>query len=153
MEEQFCTYKVSSQMKKLHFAEECLGYYSNSYDVVDAAMGLPFNEAEHIRLTIGISDHLNLHNNWESTGSFTKAPLWQQAFDWLERQGVIVKLDHNVRSNTYSVSCWTTDTDFWEMWRHGEILPATSYASKYEAREVAILKGLKLCRRPLETID
>ena len=64
MKDQFCSYEIASALKKLGFDEECLAYYWNNKNFTE-----PIFMLGHVK---------KLHSKIN-----TKAPLWQQAIDWL----------------------------------------------------------------------
>lgn len=89
MEKQFCTYKVSAELKEVGFDEECIALYTtdNYGGSVDKpaliSVGGKWGSSVSCQ-SINYSDCRLEHNE-------LTAPLWQQAFDWLfENHGVLI---------------------------------------------------------------
>ena len=72
--EEFVTYEIAIQLKEKEFSNNCIAYY-NEEGVLN-----PID-----------TDFINFRDIGENN---TKAPLWEQAIDWLEKQ-------HNLDIETY----------------------------------------------------
>lgn len=125
MNNQFVTYEIALKMKELGFDEECLGNYGEkSKDL------FIFPDSQLKRLTI-------------------KAPLWQQAIDWLrEKYNQVICIyasgsgynfeihdnyEHGGTSRYDSGFTGPNDGGCWDKYE--------------EVREAAILKALELCEK------
>ena len=81
MEKEFISYDLALKLKELGLDEECFGYYNNN------RLGVYQNEDYYLS-----SD--------SPPDNIIKAPLWQQAFDWL--------------FNTFSYICTITNNMTYE---------------------------------------
>jgi len=117
MKEQFCTYKIALKLKELGFDEDVLAYYTSEKK-------LKYTDS-HLSIRAG---------QW-----LLKAPLWQQAIDWLrEKHNLFIEL------TPYN------KLFHWDIIKIDGMFPYGISEKRflyYEAREAAILKAIELCKK------
>ncbi len=67
MKEQFVPYELALKLRALGFDEECINFWYPSG-------------------TMNNSVPIYGFQNWYKTNGYLNAPLWQQAFDWLDKE-------------------------------------------------------------------
>ena len=93
MESLFCPYELALELKELGFDEECLALYQSNHN------NKPF---------ININDKINIEAllsgkiKNEGIQYLTKAPLWQQAFDWFRNEHNLWSWIHKSASRPYN---------------------------------------------------
>lgn len=123
MKEQFVTYDIALKLKVLGFDEECLARY-----LVVTEWEKPTGE---IRLQIS-NNCTNTHN------ALFKAPLWQQAIDWLrEKYQLHIYIDFY---DTYAFAIKCEKDQYYNRFGSFEM----ELKTYHEAREQAILKAIEL---------
>jgi len=145
MNEQFCSYEVSSRLKKLGFDEKCFGFYKEG-DLSD----------EH-ELTYEIGIHNRLHQEFNS--GLIAAPLWQQATDWMRlnhKLCVIYDLhtdmacsydpsEEHFQFKLVRITCNGTRNAL-DMWNRGK-----DFNSYLEGMEWTLLDAVESCLKPQKT--
>lgn len=114
MKEQFVTYDIALKLKELGFNEKCLGFYGGGFKSAEKSFELNNNDdATRFRQNNGL-----------------KAPLWQQAIDWL-------KLSHNIcvtQTPSIVVDSWI-------------VVTSDSKTIFSGSKEQSILKAIELCKK------
>jgi len=118
MKEQFATLDISIKLKNLGFDEECFMVFDD----------LGYIQEEHVMLGLALS--------------YTKAPLWQQVFDWFRNKKVLIEVSAIDSWDYWSATVYMEDcmSPFFVAFQDNEY-EAKTYE---EAREYAILKAIDL---------
>lgn len=139
MKEQFCTYEISKALKELGFDEECLAIYYKD----DDSRKLLFSIAEKYSSNPEVAKHqardcirqINFNKGWA-----IKAPLWQQAIDFLREN-----YDLHIRIDLFKKG-WTWNWTNLGEWNFSYPENQKYYKSYHKAREQAISKAM-LCKQ------
>ena len=121
MKEQFVTYEIALKLKELGFDEECLGAY------------IPDE-----------NNYLEIGGIFKECKSLIKAPLWQQAIDWLNSKNLYIffyRGENSKHRNVFTFCILNThytlvDFDF----ENGD-------SDFYIIREQAIKKAIEIYQR------
>lgn len=122
MKEQFVPYEQALELKELGFDEECLALYQSNRNNKPI-----ININNKINIEVLLSGKIKN----EDVQYLTKAPLWQQAFDWFRKE-------HNLHYSILGFEYWV-----------GEKIGGfpTGVAKSYEeAREECLKKLIELCK-------
>ena len=118
MKSQFVPYEIALALKELGFDEECFGwFYLNKPSYI---------EYERCKL----KDCSNVH---------IPSPLWQQVVDWFEQKHKIYLTEIPIYINRAIGDC---ELDSWS----NNLEKNKEYATRYEAREAAILEAIKIVK-------
>ena len=116
LDSQFVPYDLSLKLKELGFNEECFGFYDDKYNKDN---GL----------------YLNSILNADGRYIYTKAPLWQQAFNFIREK--------------YDIQCWLHDggmigKTFIKItgYKHDKFYFSSSEPMEYEKAQQECLKEL-----------
>ena len=108
---QFVPYELAVKLKELGFDEGCFGTYSG--EVLEIGSDIPNDDY------------------------FTRAPLWQQAFDWFREK--------------YKINSWILPNGpgytFLEDSRSGRPIPHSFHNTYEEARQACLEKLIELCQQ------
>lgn len=116
MNDQFVTYEIAKRLKELGFNDNCIGWFTEN--------GL-----------------LKIYDYQIKVSSYTKAPLWQQAIDWLRTKHKI-DVSYHPEASTNTLCAWWVCRYIAGMTR---LVEAFDAENKYQqAREAAITKAMEL---------
>lgn len=132
MNEQFVTYEIASEFKKLGFNEPCLGHYEDNIEIFT-------HKPIKGKLNLGFlgqckSEPYDWNNapKWGTKSQiFYSAPLWQQVIDWLSYNHQIT-----IRPALYNDNYEVHKIE----WDEDSILT-------FNNKEQAILKAIELCQK------
>ena len=146
IKDQFVTYEIASAMKELGFDEECFGCFIND----------TFKPRNQYQFIIG-STYSYSRTNPDIELDYIMAPLWQQCMDWLkEKHCIFVFIDmgkyYDSYEGAYPFQAWC------KIYKNKELINSITVRNKLdnenfifysyeEAREQAILKCIKLCKK------
>lgn len=138
MKKQFCSHKISSDLRELGFDEECLAYWKKNEIIL-------YSSKSEITQKVIFDNYGGI-----------KAPLYQQVIDWFREKYRLIIRDDTPTDMTCSYDPLEKHFE-WIVIRVGEDRTTNalrytshegkSYSSYYEAREQAILKALELCQK------
>lgn len=114
MKKQFVIYEIALKLKELGFEEYCLAYYDNNKE-------------------------LKIFNNCQEYYRSIKAPLWQQAIDFLIKK--LTFYYPNIRIQIYSDNSgsWIADLDVWE----GGTVLCEALEIDFDNKEEMIIKAIE----------
>src|SRR5690606_25333382 len=120
---QFVPYNLSVKLKELGFDEPCLHYF-NKQENNQLWQDL---DSGYYRNSI-VSEGNLLWGDTYDNGNVS-APLWQQAFDWFRKEGVISWIDRNDNTFRYNIE-----------FSNGSILGLQGFVTYEEARLACLEK-------------
>lgn len=131
MEEYFVSYKLALGLKELNFDEPCLAMYS------DQQLDMWLQDQYDFRSIDEESGFQFKNSMWNDT-RFVAAPLYQQAFDWMEDQ-------YNISVRFYG--CIKHENLQFELIAYPNIeFLSKKYRSRSKMREECLLKMIGLCK-------
>lgn len=133
MKRQFVTYEIAVALKELGFDEQCLGYY--------------YHENEYTRCNPCIQHNTDFWwGDYDVPAGSLKAPLWQQATDWLrETHGINVEANYLPNVKMYGVIVSDMDVAPRDLSREENIRRAnevTLRGSRFETRREALERAV-----------
>ncbi len=124
----FCEAEIAKQMRELGFNEPCIAKYSSN-----PGFGLVFVRS---RRDLFVNPHL------KSAGTFTAAPTYWQAIQWLDSQSIFIDIDHEFGED------WTFTIDLHGSGHSGD---DTIYPNRLAAAKAAIDKALSILKQHQNT--
>lgn len=128
---QFVSYEIAKKLKELGFNEVCIAHYMNELswqiDCTEGSMYFKYSPSDE-----------------ESEYSIL-APLWQQAIDWLMKNGLSIQFKYYVMES-YSFCIFRTNQKFKGI---KDVFDRNIYdgvEGYYIAREKGILKAIEICK-------
>lgn len=131
---QFCTYDISLKLKKLHFNDQCFGYYNERGTLIHfKRLYMYWNDNERIIVNRNI---INIFNKKFARKTMCLSPLWQQAIYFFDTKGLFITI------NTYYVDGVIKYKYILQY--KSEYLVKDNFNSSYEATENSIIKAIEL---------
>ena len=146
MKEQFCNYEISLKLKELGFDEECFGYYTSMKNWM-ISINPKYNSNPHfigpnwctedmkmrfmyVQNSFGDRDSTVKNSKFTKNIQNVAVPLWQQAWSFLNDNGVIIGIIFvdDVFKYTLNIENYVSD-EFKD--RMSVIKSATEHATNY----------------------
>lgn len=127
MEEQFVPYELAIKLKELGFDEECCSYFTI-----------------YGNFSGDISNPRKYNSEFEKSGSYISAPLWQQAFDWFLKEYDFWQYTFpNIHNKDWCFHIqWYKESFGW-----GESHIQNGFKTYQEARQACLEKLIELCKK------